>query len=281
MSTVQIVKTSPMESNDPLWDIASLAPAFKSMPILYLEFIENKTKIIPDLINKPYDPPSGYGNSAAHGDDADMADPVGAGSTAPSIAELQAQNPAVKILPKEYAYHKPDSDELQKERNDVLFQYEVLKRMHPQATIPEFTMYSDPKIMAQKYEVLSKKLSLDSNVENWKRYMIVFVMGCEVVLGKLNFDMQGFAQQQIISMNTYDSLLVELAEKSYMPTGSRWPVELRLFGMLLMNVVLFVVSKIITNKTGLNLLGTINQLTNPKSDIAMNPPTQPADIFTS
>lgn len=178
----------------------------------------------------------------------------------PTLAELQAKNPKVSIIKKDFKFAQEEDEELIKERNQVFFHYEVLKRMHPNAQIPEFTMYSDPKIMAQKYELLTKKLSLDSNVENWKRYMIIFVMGCEVVLGKMNFDMEGFAQQQIMSMNTYDSLLVEMAEKSYVPTGSKWPVELRLFAMVLMNVVMFVASKLIMKKTGLNLLSYINNI---------------------
>lgn len=183
-------------------------------------------------------------------------------SRPPTLKELQSRNPRKQILQKEYRYAQDEDEDLIKERNEVYFHYEVLKRMHPNATIPEFTTYSDPKVMAQKYDMLAKKLSLDSSVENWKRYMIVFVMGCEIALGKLNFDMEGFAQQQIMSMNTYDQLLVEMAEKSYVPSGKKWPVEVRLCMMLTMNVVLFVVSKMIMKKTGTNLLGKINDLTN-------------------
>ncbi len=192
----------------------------------------------------------------------------------PTLAELQAKNPKVPLLKKDFRYAQDEDAELIKERNTVFFHYEILKRMHPTAQIPEFTVYSDPKIMAQKYEMLAKKLSLDSNVENWKRYMIIFVMGCEVVLGKMNFDMEGFAQQQIMSMNTYDSLLVEMAEKSYIPTGSKWPVELRLCSMILINVVLFIVSKFIMKRTGINLLSQINGMVNagPPSEKVMKAP---------
>lgn len=182
----------------------------------------------------------------------------------PSLAELRAKNQARSLTSSDYKYPQEDDDETIKKRNDVFFHYEVLKKMHPSATIPEFSVYSDPEVMAQKYEFLAKKLSLDSSVENWKRYMIIFVMGCEVGLGKLNFDMEGFAQQQISSMNTYDQLLIEMAEKSYVPSGNRWPVEVRLMMMLTMNVVLFVVSKMIFKKTGTNLLGSINEVTGIK-----------------
>jgi len=177
----------------------------------------------------------------------------------PTLHELQQKKKVT--INNSYNYMEEDEEAITK-RNAVYFKYEVLRRMHPNASIPEFTMYSDSNLMSQKYEMLTKKLSLDTSVENWKRYMIVFVMGCEVVLGKINFDMEGFAQQQIMSMNTYDQLLVEMAEKSYVPSGSKWSPEIRLFMMLTMNVVLFVVSKMIFKKTGTNLLGTINNMTN-------------------
>jgi len=185
----------------------------------------------------------------------------------PTLEELQQKKkigPQVTIS-RDYRYAEEEDEETQKERNAVYFKYEVLRRMHPNAHIPEFTIYSDPKLMAQKYELLTKKLSLESSVDSWKRYMIVFVMGCEVVLGKLSFDMEGFAQQQIMSMSTYDQLLVEMAEKSYVPSGSsKWSPEVRLSMMVTMNIVLFVISKMIFKRTGTNLLGTINDLTSPQ-----------------
>ena len=84
-------------------------------------------------------------------------------------------------------------------------------------------------------------------------------MGCEFVMGNfLGFDMQGFTQQQILSMNSYEKLLIELGEKSYVPSGSKWPVELRLLFMIIMNAAFFIVSKMIMKKTGANLLGMVN-----------------------
>jgi hypothetical protein len=273
--------------------------AFKRMPILYLELMENKEKINQDLVNKPYDeshhaavvddqppPPPPNQTQTQIEDNKDTYEPAENLSDklndimgedeytpkVPTLSELQAKNP--KNFKKEYRYVTDEDEDVVKDRNEVFFHYEVLKRMHPNAHIPEFTSYSDPKIMSEKYELLAKKLSLESSVESWKRYMIIFVMGCEIVLGKMNFDMKGFAQQQIMSMNTYDSLLVEMAEKSYMPTGSKWPVEMRLLMMLTMNMVLFIVGKMFTKQTGENLLGHINNLVQQpsQSDRTMNDP---------
>jgi hypothetical protein len=61
-------------------------------------------------------------------------------------------------------------------------------------------------------------------------------------------------------MNSYEKLLIELGEKSYVPTGSKWPVELRLLFMIIMNAAFFIISRMILKKTGANLLGMINNM---------------------
>ena len=89
-------------------------------------------------------------------------------------------------------------------------------------------------------------------------------MACEFVLGNfLKFDMQGFTQQQIVSMNSYEKLLIELGEKSYVPSGSKWPVELRLLFVIIMNAGFFIVGKLVMRKTGANLMGMLNSINTP------------------
>ena len=259
---------------------------FPKMPVLYLELIENKSKVKRSLINKHYDPPvkiekpkiteelknNKIKSSKIEEKKSEIEEKseiedklnelLGINETLkkdpPTLSELQL-NKQVKIE-HEFSFAEED-EETQKERNAVYFKYEVLRRMHPNVHIPEFTPFSDPKLMKQKYEMLTKKLSLNSTVENWKRYLIISVMACEVALGKLNFDMEGFAQQQITQMSTYDQLLVEIAEKNQKPEESKWGPEIRLCMMMSLNIVLFVVSRMIFKKTGHNLLGTINTTT--------------------
>ena len=86
-------------------------------------------------------------------------------------------------------------------------------------------------------------------------------MAVEYGLGHfLKFDMKGFTQQQMSNMNKYNKLLIELGEKTYVPKGKKWPVEVRLAFLILFNAAIFVISKMILKGTGNNLLNMVNSM---------------------
>ena len=146
-------------------------------------------------------------------------------------------------------------------KRELMFKMDLLRKSYPNSIIPEYSIHSDYNSMKRAYETTVRRLSLDSSVENYKTYLIGGFMICEFILGNyLGFDMVGFTQQQILTINSYEVLLIELGEKSYIPGGSKWPVEIRLLFMILCNAGLFIVSKMIMKQTGSNLLGLINNM---------------------
>lgn len=182
------------------------------------------------------------------------------GKTPPTLSELERNGGYVPRREYRDINHTPfDEQKQEDDKRELLFKFDLLRKSYPLANIPDFTIHTDIGTLQKAYEDNVRRLSLDSSVENYKTYLIYGFMGCEFVFGNfLGFDMQGFTQQQILSMNSYDKLLIELGEKSYIPEGSSWPVEIRLLFMIIMNAAFFIVSKMIMNKTGANLMGMMN-----------------------
>jgi hypothetical protein len=184
---------------------------------------------------------------------------------APTLAEIEAAGGYTqKKELRNINYVSTSEQEDEDAKRELLHQFEVIKKAYPNATIPEFNIHSDHHTMKKSYEGTLRSVSLDTSVDSYKQYLIGGFMLVEFVFGNwLGFDMEGFTTQQLVSMSSYDRLLIELGEKSYVPEGSRWPVELRLLFLIIMNAAFFIVSRMIAKKTGADVLNMVNSLNRP------------------
>jgi len=114
--------------------------------------------------------------------------------------------------------------------------------------------------MKTTYNRTLRDVELDANVDNYKGYLIVAWMAFEYVsINFINIDMKGFADSQMKIMNKYESLLVELGERSYSNWGKNLPVELKLIGLVLFQAGLFYLGKL-TGVDESSLLGMFSAM---------------------
>ena len=181
---------------------------------------------------------------------------------APTLQELEDIGKIHIEKPVQDASNFDNTDDEDKKR-ELLFKFELLKKSYKNINIPEYNIHTDITTIKRSYEDTVKRVTIDSNVESYKTYLIGGFMAIEYGLGYfLKFDMKGFTQQQMVNINSYEILLIELGEKSYVPKAKQWPVEIRLIFLILFNAAVFVVSKMILKGTGSNLLNMMNNMTN-------------------
>lgn len=156
-------------------------------------------------------------------------------------------------------------DEEDAERRLYLDKFAILKRKYKDFKMPDFSPYSDISIMKRTYDSAVKQLHLDSTVETYKKYLIGGFTLTQFLFSKfLKMDMSGFAEQQIMSMNQYEQVLVEIGEKSYFKPPSTMAPEFKLVMLIGFNAVIFLISKMILKASGDNILSSINKVAEKK-----------------
>lgn len=184
-----------------------------------------------------------------------------------SYCKKHSPPPPLKEIKKTYGDVRPkviqlDINDDDDHKRELLFKFKQLKKTYPKMDLPDFNMMSNHDHMQKTYDATIKNLAIDSTVEGYKSYLMMGFMGCEMLLGKVGFDMEGYTQQQILHMNKYEKLLIELGEKSYIPSSvNKWPVEVRIVALVVFQTTIFVVSKVIAKKTNVNLLQMYNSIT--------------------
>lgn len=171
------------------------------------------------------------------------------------IRELEEKNnppPLSSFIP---GYHNKDVeeefeefDELQAKQN-IIAKLNMLRHLNPDETIPYITMNDDYKYMKNEYDILVKNLKIYDKHSNYKQILTLGFFGIEFIFGKfLKLKMNGFANAQLNNFSKYDKLLLELGEKNYLPDApERFPVEVRLVGVVIIQAAIFAFMNQFTN----------------------------------
>jgi len=192
----------------------------------------------------------------------------------PSLSEITSGK--VNYNNNSYREINPNSNDENEysKKKDLLFKFRLLKKSYKEVNIPEYNEYTDLATLEREYNNIVKNLRIDSNVENYKKYLMIGFFGLEYILSTiLKFEeIKGFTQQQILNMNQYERILVEIGEKSYVPEDRQIMPELRLLGIIFMNAATFVGTKMLFKGTGSSILNAVLNPSVPSAPTSTPPP---------
>jgi hypothetical protein len=108
------------------------------------------------------------------------------------------------------------------------------------------------------YEMYVRHILISQDTDSYKIYMVLGWLLIEAGCAYVGLNIKGYTLMQMQCMNRYERLLVELGESKYLAVGgsagyqSTWPVELRILFISLVNAVVFIVLKLLSNYLGAN-----------------------------
>ena len=284
---------------------------------LYLGLIENKEKVIKSLRVKEHvagptsleitnpqkrkyelddcesdsDSASSISISCKRGrlDDLDDVDGIEDDKSEKRLVELEEQTShpivgvSVGITPiplHQIRAQQQDAElKIQEEKRKILAKFNMLEQQYPDVKLPYVSMATDLGFMQQEYQNIVKRLKLTSKRAQYRQFLIYGFSGIEFVLGKMfKLNMEGYAASQIQSISQYDQILFELGEKHYLPDApERFPVEVRLLGMIATQTAMFLIGQYLAKKLGGATSGTglLNIIQGMSSSQAFSNSVQP------
>jgi hypothetical protein len=153
-----------------------------------------------------------------------------------SNAQLSVVDEAPQLSPEE----KEKLD--QEEREELIVKFRTLKKAYPQnkeLQLISVGEYDDLDAMRKMYKRTLTEITFDKKISNYRYYLTISFMVVEYAFKHLGVNMDGFAKHQTKCMDDYNSLLVELGEKTQGSWMDNFPVEVRLMGLVLFQTAVF------------------------------------------
>jgi hypothetical protein len=140
---------------------------------------------------------------------------------------------------------------------DFRMNFGKIKEAYPTYGIPEVDSFSNLDIAHAHYERYVKQMHIDNTANGYKVYLIILYGCIELFCRKiLHLDLEGYTFEQLQMTKKYETLLLELGEKSFSSLGSNWPVEARIVMLAVFNAAIFLIIKLFSAYLGEGL-GTV------------------------
>ena len=128
--------------------------------------------------------------------------------------------------------------------------FQNLKLNYPEHGI-EFPEGKSLNKIHDTYHSIIKSIYVNMNLGQLQLGYIIVLMAIEFVCVKaFNVPLAGFTKMELKRMHRYNQLMVELGENLYSVGTGSWPIEWRILGTLLMNIVIFIALKFLSSYVG-------------------------------
>jgi hypothetical protein len=141
-------------------------------------------------------------------------------------------------------------------KRELIDKLERLQKNNPNKKLSKFSMMSDLDEIQRYILNLEKSLSIEQSADTYKIFLGSSIYGLHWAMSSFTEGLVGddFIKFHMKSMKTYDKMLMEMSETSYVATQKQWPAWVRLGGLMVINTSLYLMGKTMLKRTGSNYL---------------------------
>jgi len=156
----------------------------------------------------------------------------------------------------------------------------ILRDTWPTYGIPIPTESQSLRDIISGYNEYVRHIAARNSTDQFRLIIVFLWLFSEYILVRwLKVTASGFTLIQMKTMNKYEQLLIELGEKNSVESFSSWPVEIKLIGMTLLNIVIFVGIKMIAGGLNDSMVSSIMELISGMITTPSRPNGQGNGIF--
>lgn len=146
-------------------------------------------------------------------------------------------------------------------RTELLFQYEILRKLYPDAKIAPLNRFAPMSELESEYETVFKKIEMATTVDKSKKVFVMVLLAVELFLGKLGLDMNGFTIAELNNMESYNDVLYELGKKYSVFVEAKIAPELKLAGLLMFSIIAHLISRTLESSGSETVAAIVKQST--------------------
>lgn len=161
----------------------------------------------------------------------------------------------------------------QQEKEEYIWRFKILKKQYKNRNIPAYNEHDDLNQMKSEYKTILREIHLENNIDSYRSYLIGGFVAMEYVFANLlGVNLSGFTAQQMLIMDKYDVMLIELGEKQYSSWSMNAPVEVKLILFVLWQAVIFYIAKLLGDKGASSILAVFAGITGQPQQTQQNKP---------